>query len=488
MSDVIYGMAPVKGRKVEVKFADIDVSSDGSLNLLSEVERLSKMVKNISSSIRDDRVQGRVTHSFKDILQSRVFGICAGYIACSDIDRKKDDYLFKMAVGRDPENGESLPSTSTYCRFENEFNDKPEEVKKISESIIDEFCHHAYKGTKPESMCIDVDETFVEVHGNQTEMCFNKYYNGHGFLPMHFYDFATKWCLGAIHRPAKTPSGEESSENISTVVKQVRKHFTQTIIMIRGDSHYCTKEVVTWCLKHKNTEYIFGLSQNNTLNLHPKVKESEALAIQQAKENEALIIKRAKANEENDLEPTATTFTELEYVPEKWPCKKQRVIARSTATVSGDKCTVKTRYVMTSLKGKSAQSIYEKYYSPRGQAENFIKEHKAQLHSDRTSCTHPVANQFRLNIHTMAHNIFCMFRREIPAYFHLSRAEIRTLQKELIRIPVQIQTTKSRIILTYSTTYKHHELYLIILNNIRKNTKSRNRYPCSSKRLINTSL
>ena len=43
---------------------------------------------------------------------------------------------------------------------------------------------------------------------------------------------------------------------------------------------------------------------------------------------------------------------------------------------------VDIRYVVTSLKG-SAQHLYENIDCPRGQMENLIKLHKAQLASDR---------------------------------------------------------------------------------------------------------
>ena len=47
--------------------------------------------------------------------------------------------------------------------------------------------------------------------------------------------------------------------------------------------------------------------------------------------------------------------------------------------------------------GGDAEHIYETIYCARGQAENLIKQHKAQLSSDRTSCRSPLANQMRLH-------------------------------------------------------------------------------------------
>jgi Transposase DDE domain group 1 len=62
---------------------------------------------------------------------------------------------------------------------------------------------------------------------------------------------------------------------------------------------------------------------------------------------------------------------------------------------------VDIRYVVTSLEG-SAQHLYENVYCQRGQMENLIKLHKAQLASDRMSCHSATANQVRLVLHTAA--------------------------------------------------------------------------------------
>jgi len=44
------------------------------------------------------------------------------------------------------------------------------------------------------------------------------------------------------------------------------------------------------------------------------------------------------------------------------------------------------------------------HYCARGQAENLIKLHKAQLASDRTGCRSPLANQMQLILHTAAYH------------------------------------------------------------------------------------
>ncbi len=74
---------------------------------------------------------------------------------------------------------------------------------------------------------------------------------------------------------------------------------------------------------------------------------------------------------------------------------------------------VDIRYVLTSFKG-SPRHLYESVYCQRGQMENLIKLHRAQLASDRMSCHSATANQVRLVLHTAAFWLMHGVRGAIP--------------------------------------------------------------------------
>ncbi|MFA6022351.1 MAG: transposase, partial [Rhodospirillales bacterium] len=101
-------------------------------------------------------------------------------------------------------------------------------------------------------------------------------------------------------------------------------------------------------------------------------------------------------------------------------------------------------YVVTSLKG-SARRLYENVYCVRGQAENLIKLHKAQLASDRTSCQSPVANQVRLVLHTAAYWLMLTLRDAVPAASRLATAEFATLRLRLLKVGARIVEKAARI-------------------------------------------
>jgi hypothetical protein len=108
------------------------------------------------------------------------------------------------------------------------------------------------------------------------------------------------------------------------------------------------------------------------------------------------------------------------------------------------------RYVVTNIRYRSAQYLYEKLYCARGQAENLIKRHKSQLASDRTSCRSPLANQMRLILHTAAYWLMRAVRDAIPRTDALASGEFSTIRARLLKIAVRVRETGSRIRLAFA--------------------------------------
>src|SRR6267154_1060118 len=135
----------------------------------------------------------------------------------------------------------------------------------------------------------------------------------------------------------------------------------------------------------------------------------------------------------------ATAITAFRYGATSWDTER-RFVARIEATPKG----LDVRYVVTSLKA-GARHLYETLYCARGNAENFIKLHKSQLASDRTSCRDPKANQFRLILHTAAYWLMLAMRSAVPARSQLSHAEFATIRLRLIKIAARVVESVARV-------------------------------------------
>ena len=228
--------------------------------------------------------------------------------------------------------------------------------------------------------------------------------------------------VAIVLRPGKTPSGLEVRAHLRRLVRRIRTRWPLTHITIRGDSHYARPEAMAFC-EQNGVSYIFGLA--GTRPLTTKVQDvADAVRTQRAVEDREVV----------------RGFAETTHRAKSWSCER-RAVARIEATRLG----LDIRFVVTNLIGTSPRVVYESLYCARGQAENWIKFHKAQLASDRTSCRRAVANQVRLVLHTAAYWLMLSVRETIPATRDLARAEFATLRLRLLKIAVRVQESASRI-------------------------------------------
>ena len=105
-------------------------------------------------------------------------------------------------------------------------------------------------------------------------------------------------------------------------------------------------------------------------------------------------------------------------------------------------------------------------YCQRGQAENLIKLHKAQLASDRTSCHSATANQVRLVLHTAVFWLMHTVRSAIPKSSPLAKAEFATIRERLIKIAARVVETVARVRVHLSASCPERALFRQIAMNL----------------------
>src|SRR3954462_2956262 len=203
---------------------------------------------------------GLVTHSIADILRARILAIACGYEDGNDLDHLRGDPGFKLACGRLPDSGKDLCSQPTISRWENA--PTRHEVAAMSYAMIDIYC--ASYSRPPREVTLDIDDTCDVVHGAQQLSLFNTHHGERCFLPIHVYETATARPVAVLLRPGKTPSGREVRGHIRRLGRRIRRHWPNTRLTIRGDSHYGRHEAMAWC-EANGVNYIFGLGGNDVL-------------------------------------------------------------------------------------------------------------------------------------------------------------------------------------------------------------------------------
>jgi hypothetical protein len=98
-------------------------------------------------------------------------------------------------------------------------------------------------------------------------------------------------------------------------------------------------------------------------------------------------------------------------------------------------------------------------YCQRGQMENLIKLHKAQLASDRISCHSATANQVLLVLHTAAFWLMHGVRAAISQTDPLAKAEFTTIRERLIKIGARVIEHIARIRIQLPTSCPEGALF-----------------------------
>jgi Transposase DDE domain group 1 len=438
-----FDLPAVRRRKLTVDFDGGTQSSDAGLLLLREAERKLGVCRRLAETMPDRRDPDRILHEMFEMVMARTSAIACGYKDAIDHDRLRHDPLMKVAVGRCPQTGAPLASQPTISRLENA--PSKTEAARLSAALLDQF------GTtvKPGRMeILDIDDTFCAAHGGQQLAFWNAHHDERGFASMHIYHVASSTPVAAILRPARTPKGTEVRTVVKHVTKHLRKHWPHTRIVWRGDGHYGRVEAMEWA-EEDGSDYIFGLAGNAALDAM-MAEAADNLRFHHARSRQAKL----------------RTYASFTYQASSWK-RPRKVIARlecslqpdaGETTSTGMRQEVDIRYVVTSLKGL-AQHLYENVYCQRGQMENLIKLHKAQLASDRMSCHSATANQVRLAFHTAAFWLMHGVRAAIPQTDPLAKAEFATIRERLIKIGARVIEHIARIRIQLPTSCPEGALF-----------------------------
>jgi hypothetical protein len=423
-----FDLPAVHRKKLTVDFDGGSQSSDGGLLLLREAERSLGICARLADSLTDRRDPARIEHRLEEMIKTRAFAICCGYEDGNDLDRLRTDPLLKLAVGRCPESGAALCSQPTMSRLENMPSDK--EAVRMTGALIDQFC--VSFGTPPDEIALDIDDTPDIVYGGQQLAFWNGHHEERCFMPIHVYHVESGKPVVAILRTGKTPAGQEVKTVIKHITRRIRQHWPATRIIWRGDSHYGRVEAMEWC-EENGCDYIFGFQGNSGLDARV------------ADNAETMLLRHAATCGEHDK---ARACVDFEHRPKSWK-QERRFVARIEVSFQETRSghltqSTDIRYCITSLKG-DPDHLYETIYCARGQAENLIKLHKAQLASDRTSCHSATANQVRLVLHTAAYWLMHHLRSRLPETSPLARAEFSTLRLRLLKIGARIIEHAARI-------------------------------------------
>ena len=434
-------------RQMVAAFDGGRLSSDGGAVLLREVDRQTGLTERFTECFDDRRSPESTEHSVEDLWRQRIFGLALGYEDLNDHDDLRRDALLAACVGKsDPagknrrrarDRGCPLAGKSTLNRLEwcvaseastDRYRRVAVDVDAIDRFFVDVFIDS--QDEPPERVVLDFDATDDPLHGQQEGRFFHGYYDCYCYLPL--YVFCGSHVLCARLRQSNIDASAGSVEELERIVSQLREHWSEVEILVRGDSGFAREALMVWC-EENSVDYVFGLARNRRLEaaLEPALARVEEMC--------------AASGEPERV------YEEIRYCTRDSWSLERRVIGKAEITRVGPN----PRFVVTSLSPEShdAETVYKTIYCARGDAENRIKEQQLDLFATRTSGRKMRVNQIRLWLSAVAYTLIDALRRLGLVGSEMAHSYCGTIRTRLLKIGARVRVTVRRIWISLASAH-----------------------------------
>jgi Transposase DDE domain group 1 len=423
---------PIAGYTLRADFEGGALSSDFGALLLRGIDRQIGLTERLAAAIQDKRHPSYIDHPLRDLLAQRIYQIASGYADGNDANHLRHDPVFKLSVERPPlDPAQDLASAPTFSRLEHSVDRT--DLDRLTHALVDHFIASYPK--PPAAIVLDLDHSDDQTHGQQEFAFYNHHYRSYCYLPLFIFEGTSQALVTACLRPGTRPPGRENAMLLVRLLSYLRRHWPQTHILVRGDSHFATPEVIAVIASYRWTDFVFGLASNAVL-----LRQAVPI-LQDARRLHQQCTALAQAHRPR---PPASSrlYAEFPYAAASW-AQPWRVILKAEVMADGDN----PRFVVTSLVAPTPQRVYEELYCARGNWENDIKAVKGDLHSDRTSATTFLANAMRLLLSCAAYVLHHALRTHTLHHTALAQAQPATLILTLFKVATQLKQYKDRILL-----------------------------------------
>ncbi|HZM84712.1 MAG TPA: IS1380 family transposase [Candidatus Limnocylindrales bacterium] len=422
-------------KPVVARFDQPDASTDGGLLLVKALDTQLGLTERLAACLNDAREPGKVVHETIELVQQRIFGLCAGYADCNDAARLVHDPIHKLMVGRDPLTGLGLASQPTLSRFENAVSAR--ELHALMHVLADTVIaqQRRRRHGRATRITIDLDPTDDPTHGQQEFAFFNGHYDTWCYLPVvatvTFNDEPAQFAVAAVLRPGTAPASLGARGILRALLRKLRTAFPAATLRVRLDGGFASPKLFLF-LERAQVEYVVAMASNRRLD-----KRAQRL----------MGTARVRSRQTGQ---TAHLYGETRYAATSWTRQRRVIIKAEVVRHPGRAPKNNPRFVVTNLPHTPA-TVYA-IYCQRGDVENRLKELHHGLEMDRTSCAKFRANQFRVLLALAAYILFQELRRR-AGKTACAEAQVTTLRERLVKLAVWVERSARRIVLHLPLMY-----------------------------------
>lgn len=421
-----------RGGKLTVSFDEGHISSDAGVLLLRQLDDQLGLTAALADALVEWRNPVFIVHSLHDLVRERVYGIAQGYEDGNDASALREEPLFKVACSSGDVDDGALASQPSLSRFENRAAARGLAMaKRVG---LDQFIRRQKrKFTRPKWLTLDLDTTDDPTHGQQEFSFFNGYYDTYCYQHLLIHT-AEGDLLYAQLLPGKGDVRPAALKALKLVVAKLREAFPALKLRLRADNGFAGPALYDYC-EDQQIKYVVNVGTHRAM-----VAETEELQQRAVKLFEAV-----------DGKIPVKVYGEFQYQAKSWRGAR-RIVAKAAHTLIGPD----ERLLVTNFE-EEPSDVYD-FYAGRGQEENWIKDLKRGLKSDRLSCTSFKANELRLLLFACAYQLLHELRRR--ARGKLRNVRLDTLRLRFLRVAANVARTARRLWVRVSASFPWRDDWL----------------------------
>src|SRR5262249_15586292 len=180
----------------------------------------------------------------------------------------------------------------------------------------------------PAAIVLALDHAEAPTHGQQAFAFYNHPYRSDCYLPLFLCAGTSHALVTACLRPGQRPPGAENAMILVRLLSYLRHHWPHTHILVRGDSHCATPDVIEVIANPRLTDFVFGFAGN------PVLLRQAAPVRQEARD---LFQQRTALAHAHGAPPprSSRVYEDFSYAAASWP-QPWRVLVKAAVMAAGD--------------------------------------------------------------------------------------------------------------------------------------------------------
>jgi len=394
-------------RRVRLEFRGTQLSSDGGLLVMRELDDVLGLSDLASGALNDNRRGKNTVHRIDGLFRQSVYGRLAGYEDVNDADRLALDPVMRQVVGGRAVDAQAA-SASQMGRFETETLALPENrgaLADLNGQWIDRF--HDRTGLK--YIVLDMDSSVSPTHGDQEGTAWNGHFDCTCYHPNFLFNQ-----FGMLERCALRNGNVHSADGWQDVLDPVIARYAKRDLLrfFRADAAYAMPAIYE---RLEEADYFYAIRLPTNAVLRSRIAHRMTRPVGRP-----------------SLTKVKRFYEDFQYQAASWD-KPRRVIAK--IEWHPGELFSKVGFIVTNMPMDPDWVV--RFYNQRGTAEQHIKEGKYAFRWTRLSCKRFRDNEVRLQLHALAYNL-ATFLRCIELPEAMADWSLTSLQLKLIKIGARV--------------------------------------------------